>query len=112
MPATRPIGLSEPAGPLSTVGLEAMASGSAPSRDQRATAEVHLTTVSDPVGDRDLQLALHGAYSVHYAQLPGVDESLEWDPNLIALRAEIEHRFRDDLRYARPQPEATTRRAS
>lgn len=54
---------------------------------QRVTA-VH----ADPYGD-DLQLALHLCYELHYRGFAGVDSGWEWEPGLLQLRAEIEHRF-------------------
>ncbi|MFE3699702.1 iron-containing redox enzyme family protein, partial [Nocardia tengchongensis] len=52
---------------------------------------------ADPAG-RDLQLALHTCYGLHYAGFDGVDEDWEWDPELLRLRAELERRFLAALR--------------
>ena len=46
-----------------------------------------------PAGDpdeEDLQLALYLCYELHYRGLPGVDDRWEWEPSLLALRAELE----------------------
>ena len=51
----------------------------------------------DPLADEDLQLALYLCYELHYRGAPGVDERWEWDPGLLALRAELERRFEDGL---------------
>ena len=51
----------------------------------------------DPFGD-DLQLALHLSYELHYRALPGVDDALEWDPDLLRLRARLERPFLAALR--------------
>jgi hypothetical protein len=51
----------------------------------------------DPYGD-DLQLALHLAYELHYRSMPGVDDALEWDPDLLRLRSRLERPFLDALR--------------
>jgi hypothetical protein len=51
----------------------------------------------DPYGD-DLQLALHLCYELHYRSLPGVDDALEWDPDLLRLRSSLERPFLDALR--------------
>ena len=59
---------------------------------QRVTA-----AYADPYGD-DLQLALHLCYELHYRGFAGVDPAWEWDPELLRLRAELEHRFLSALR--------------
>lgn len=59
---------------------------------QRVTA-----AYADPYGD-DLQLALYLCYELHYRGFAGVDPAWEWDPGLLRLRAEMEHRFLSALR--------------
>jgi heme oxygenase-like protein len=59
----------------------------------------------DVLGDEDLQLSLYLCYELHYRGLHGVDERWEWDPSLLALRAELEATFEDALRYAVAKPE-------
>ena len=44
---------------------------------------------NDPMVDEDLQLALYCCYELHYQGLPGVHDSWEWEPTLIALRRQI-----------------------
>ncbi len=56
---------------------------------------------ADPFGD-DLTLALHLCYELHYQGFPGVDPDLEWDVELLALRAAMERRFLDALRESVP----------
>ncbi|HJC61210.1 MAG TPA: iron-containing redox enzyme family protein [Candidatus Dietzia intestinigallinarum] len=51
----------------------------------------------DPMG-RDLQLALQTLYELHYRGFAGVDAGLEWDPELLRLRAALEARFLAYLR--------------
>ncbi|MBT2675997.1 iron-containing redox enzyme family protein, partial [Streptomyces sp. ISL-14] len=46
----------------------------------------------------DLQLALYLCYELHYRGFAGVPESLEWDPDLLRVRAALEHRFLTALR--------------
>ena len=62
----------------------------------------------DPLADEDLQLALYVLYELHYRGFEGVDEAWEWDPALLALRAELERRFEAGLFAAvgEPRPEA------
>lgn len=52
---------------------------------------------ADPYGD-DLQLALYLCYELHYRGFAGVDATWEWEPGLLRLRAELEHRFLTALR--------------
>jgi hypothetical protein len=55
---------------------------------------------ADPVADDDLQLALYLCYELHYRGLPGVDDTWEWEPSLIALRGGLEAEFERGLRAA------------
>jgi hypothetical protein len=52
---------------------------------------------ADPYGD-DLQLALHCCYELHYRGFDGVDPDLEWDPDLLRLRVDLERVFLAALR--------------
>ncbi len=49
-----------------------------------------LPSGDDPIDGDDTPLALHLLYELHYAGLPGVDERWEWEPGLLAARAELE----------------------
>jgi hypothetical protein len=51
----------------------------------------------DPYGD-DLQLALYLCYELHYRSFAGVDDGLEWDPDLLRFRAGLEQPFLAALR--------------
>lgn len=64
-----------------------------------------VTAVDDPLSDDDLQLALYLLYELHYRGLPGVDDRWEWEPTLLALRAELESRFETALLAAVPLPD-------
>ena len=55
------------------------------------------TTEADPHG-RDLQLALHVCYELHYRGFAGVNPGWEWDVALLGLRAQLEHVFLDRVR--------------
>ncbi|MDQ0994366.1 iron-containing redox enzyme family protein [Streptomyces sp. V3I7] len=55
---------------------------------------------ADPLGE-DVQLALHLCYELHYRGFAGVPDTMEWDPGLLRLRAELEARFEDTLRERR-----------
>jgi hypothetical protein len=55
---------------------------------------------SDPLADEDVQLALYCLYELHYRGFGGVDESWEWEPSLLAFRAELERAFEGAVRDA------------
>jgi hypothetical protein len=74
---------------------------------------IAVPTPADPLGDDDLHLALYACYELHYRGLDGVDERWEWDPGLLALRAELEAVFEAGLHEALagwtpPAADATT----
>lgn len=48
--------------------------------------------------DEDAQLTLFVLYALHYAGFDGVDDAWEWQPGLLALRAQLESRFEATLR--------------
>jgi hypothetical protein len=80
-----------PRGPLSQALLEALVGA-------RPTDSLPLPPADvDPYGE-DLQLALHLSYELHYRSLPGVDDALEWDLDLLRLRSRLERPFLDALR--------------
>ncbi len=78
-------------GPLSEALLEALVGARPADRLPAPPADV------DPYGE-DLQLALHLSYELHYRSLPGVDDALEWDPDLLRFRSWLERPFLAALR--------------
>lgn len=56
-----------------------------------------VTTDCDPLVDDDLQLALYLCYELHYRSFHGVANDLEWNPALLADRAELERAFLNRL---------------
>jgi hypothetical protein len=64
----------------------------------RALTTLPSIGVDDPLGDDDLHLALYLGYELHYRGFDGVDDTLEWDPQLLALRASLERAFESGLR--------------
>ncbi|MDI2027106.1 iron-containing redox enzyme family protein [Saccharopolyspora sp. TS4A08] len=82
--------LPHPRGPLSEAVTTAL-TGAAPVPPP-AAARGH-----DPFGD-DLALALHTCYELHYRGFDDVSPDWEWEPELLALRAEMERSFLDALR--------------
>jgi hypothetical protein len=97
----RPRGLPAPRGPLTAwliqhLGEPAHAVGAAPGYD------------GDPVHGEDAALALYVLYELHYRGFEGVDESWEWEPSLLAVRAGLEQDFLDRVRdLVGPLPRAT-----
>jgi hypothetical protein len=84
-----------PRGPLSAAILDALAG--APGTP---VAALDVDPSLDPLADDDLHLALYCLYELHYRGLDGVDERWEWDPGLLAARAQLEAAFEDGLRAA------------
>ncbi|WP_030739769.1 iron-containing redox enzyme family protein [Streptomyces sp. NRRL S-31] len=86
--------LPPPRGPLS-------AAVSASLRDAGPLPPVSGAETADPYGD-DLQLALYLCYELHYRGFAGVPPEREWDPELLRVRAALEHRFLTALRADTP----------
>src|SRR3954447_15113268 len=78
--------LPQPRGPLSDLLLSAL-----PRPPHR------LGRPCEPVDFEDLQLALYCCYELHYRGFHGVDDAWEWEPLLLAFRAELEKRFEADV---------------
>jgi hypothetical protein len=53
--------------------------------------------VSGAIDSEDLHLALYCCFELHYRGFEGVDDRWEWEPSLLALRAELERRFEREL---------------
>jgi len=90
-------------GPLSRSVIDALTER-APLDPGAARAEVRRRAAAvdngacDPLTDDDLQLALWTCYELHYRGFDGVDPEWEWDPDLLAVRRELEAIFEADLR--------------
>jgi hypothetical protein len=82
--------LPEPRGALSACVIEALADAD---RELRPPPVL----VGSPLSDDDLHLALYICYELHYQSFAGVADRWEWDPDLIALRAELESAFTEGL---------------
>ncbi|OQD53475.1 hypothetical protein BM536_029005 [Streptomyces phaeoluteigriseus] len=86
--------LPDARGPLSAgVGEYLLGTGPLPSARTVAAAPAY--------GD-DLQLALYVCYELHYRGFAGVSPDVEWDPELLRLRAALEQRFLTALRADTP----------
>ncbi|WP_067608496.1 iron-containing redox enzyme family protein [Nocardiopsis listeri] len=92
MTRSRAPALPAPRGPISEGVLSAL---------RGDPGEVPAVDGSAPYGD-DLQLALYCCYELHYRGFDGVDDDREWDPALLAVRAELERVFLDALRHDVP----------
>jgi hypothetical protein len=77
----------DPRGEISALLLDSFTRSPAPIR------AIPTADVADPLGDEDLHLSLYLCYELHYRGLTGVDDRWEWDPSLLALRAQLEGRF-------------------
>ncbi|OBK11097.1 iron-containing redox enzyme family protein [Mycobacterium asiaticum] len=76
-------------GPLSTAVRRTLTAPPSRELSGRISASVR---DADPYG-LDLQLALYMCYELHYRGFASVDTEWEWNPSLLALRAELERVF-------------------
>lgn len=79
-------------GPLSDAVITALSSDP----EDRVELPEPDTTV-DPFG-HDVQLTLYVCYELHYQGFSTVDDSWEWQPDLLRLRAQLERLFLAELR--------------
>jgi len=56
-----------------------------------------LDPLTGDIDPEDLQLALYCCYELHYRGFDGVADEWEWEPSLLALRAQLEERFEAEL---------------
>jgi hypothetical protein len=84
-----------PRGPLSDALIEALHGSPFPTSLRADAAD-------GGVLGEDCQLALYVLYELHYRGFAGVDERWEWQPGLLALRAELEADFEAALRERVP----------
>jgi hypothetical protein len=81
-----------------------------PALADRARELTRRAAGADVVADEDLQLALHDFYELHYRGFEDVDADDEWCPDLLAVRARLEHLLEAGLRArvrVGPLPAAT-----
>ena len=88
--------LPTPRGPISAAVLDAV-SGRGVLDVPDLVARVG-ESQGDVLLDDDLQLALWVMYELHYGGLEGVDDTWEWSPDLLRVRAAVEARFEATLR--------------
>lgn len=106
-----PLHAPAPRGPLSDRLLTALTSGVI-DVDLPDLAAHAVAASPDLATDEDVQIALTALYELHYQGLDGVDDALEWHPDLLRTRAVVEAEFEAQLRAAvtvpvdlRPEPE-------
>ena len=56
----------------------------------------------DAVDDDDLQMALYLCYELHYAEIEGVDNRMEWSPLVLMFRSALEAEFEQAIRAMVP----------
>ena len=69
-------------------------------RSSSPTWKLALSTLADD--DEDLQITLWALYELHYRGFEDVDDSMEWQPELIELRRSLETSFEHTLRDRAP----------
>lgn len=95
--------LPTPRGPLSASIVSALAQ-----RDPSLLVELPLTAIADdPLTDDDVQLALWTCYELHYRGFDDCDATWEWQPELIAVRRELERHLLDALHRDLTVPAST-----
>jgi hypothetical protein len=87
--------LPEAAGPIGELVFDLLSrpASEADGLDLAEEAKRLAGEARDPVGDDDLQLALYACYELHYRSFAAVDPSWEWNPTLLAIRAQLERTF-------------------
>ncbi|WP_416380864.1 iron-containing redox enzyme family protein [Georgenia sp. H159] len=95
-------------GELSAALLDVLVGGASPDV-LVGLAEAAVARASDAVRDDDIQLGLFLLYAQHYGTLEELDPDLEWCPELIRVRGQLEAAFEAALRAqvevpATPEP--------
>src|SRR4051794_35320771 len=90
--------LPEPRGPLGEALGHDLATRTTLSAATLECADRVSDLATCALTDEDLQLSLAVCYELHYRGFDGVDESWEWEPDLLRLRALLEHRHTEALR--------------
>ena len=97
--------IPDPDGPLSrivTTHLRTVPASSPPLSSFLDRAVAAVGRVTDPLRDRDLQLALATCYELHYRGFDDVADEHEWQPSTVALTALLEDAVKGALRAAVP----------
>src|SRR4051794_7173931 len=91
--------LPSPRGPLTEFLFDRLTREPGPVRAAPAPAD-------DPLSGEDFPLALYVLYELHYRGFEEVDDDWEWEPSLLAFRAELERPFERCLREVAGTAEA------
>ena len=91
--------LPAPRGPLSAHLVDVLAGEVVLDATTVAVARAAAGT-SAPLTDDDLHLSLWMLYELHYRGFDGVDDGWEWEPQLLAVRRELETVYERALRTA------------
>lgn len=99
---SRQMPLPQQRGPVSALLCGLLAGTDPEASRQRLVEAASLAAAQTPdvLFDEDLQLALFVCYELHYRGFDGVDDTWEWDPDVLRARAELERVFEDRLRAA------------
>jgi hypothetical protein len=96
------LGVPDACGPLSETVRNLL---TAPSGRRPVPRTAEVEAVTDPLTDRDLQLALWMLYELHYRGFADVDDALEWDPVVLLARRTLEAAFERTLRDRSEAPD-------
>jgi len=93
-----PIGMPLPRarGPLSALITDAMTDRPVDWTGMLSTAK--MITANSVIRDEDAQVSLLTLYELHYRGIIGVNDTWEWHPDLLAVRAVLEDRFESEIR--------------
>src|SRR5215218_640401 len=92
--------LPSPRGPFSDALLRTLCGADDPG--MLVTRSARVSTADDLLTDDDAQLALYLMYELHYGGLGPDADVLEWHPDVLAARAQLERRLEAALREACP----------
>lgn len=90
--------LPAPRGPLSTPIVRVLAGDDTPRDGLVAAATAATAAATDVLTDDDVQVSLFCLYELHYRGFTGVPDDLEWDGDLLAVRAVLEAAFEGAVR--------------
>ncbi|MHA7154792.1 iron-containing redox enzyme family protein [Arthrobacter sp. TMN-50] len=102
----------QPRGPVSTLLLDMLndperstSDSVNPADDLAAAVQDAIAVTLDLAFDEDLQLTLFCLFELHYSGIDGTGGEWEWDPDLIAVRRQLERAYEAQLRSAVTLPE-------
>ena len=93
-----PMPLPTPRGPVSDTLLRVLAGTTEPAALHEEVAGVLAAPTGSWLEHDDVQLTLTCMYELHYRGLDGVDDDWEWQPDVLAARAELERAVEAELR--------------